>query len=167
MTEWVSIPAAADRFGVSVDTIRRRLKRGELVSRKEPRAQGYVWQIEVESPPAGHEHAGSEQAPPAQDLRDLQELELVQLRERVTGLERERGDLIEQRNAWQDQARRSSDAEQQLRELVARAQMIAQALPATTGNDHAPASEPSSERTQGGNVTTEPRRGFWDWLRGK
>jgi len=62
VSEWVSIGQAAVRLGVSPNTIRRRLKRG---------------------------------------------------------------DLIAQRDTWQEQARRSSEGEAQLRELAARAQMLA------------------------------------------
>ena len=39
---------AARSLGVSVDTIKRRLRRGELQGRKEPRPQGFTWLIEVE-----------------------------------------------------------------------------------------------------------------------
>ena len=55
MTEWVSITQAAERIGVSPDTIRRRLKRGELKGRQERTAQGFVWQIEVPGVPAESE----------------------------------------------------------------------------------------------------------------
>ena len=37
MEERLSMKHAAERLGVSVDTIRRRLKKGELVGEKEPR----------------------------------------------------------------------------------------------------------------------------------
>lgn len=150
-SEWVSIAEAAERYGVSADTIRRRLKRGELAGRKEATAQGFTWAIEVPSDPGNGERKTSENAqhtakqqPAAASAEDA--LELVRLRERVAGLERERGELIAQRDAWQDQARRSSEAEAQLRELVARAQMLAQALPATAGA-HAPAEPTESPRT--------------------
>lgn len=130
-SEWVSIKDAAERLGVSADTIRRRRERGELAGRKQPTAQGYVWEIEVPAAAPASEPTES----PAQDLRDLQELELVQLRERVAGLERERGEIIAQRDAWQEQARQSSEAEKELRRLVLQAQSLAQALPAGTGGD--------------------------------
>jgi transposase len=133
MSEWVPIPDAAERLGVSADTIRRRLKRGELTGRKEPRAQGHVWLIEVDADRANSEREPSGQRP-ASGWEEA--FELVQLRERVSALERERVDLIAQRDAWQEQARRSGEAEQQLRELVAHAQMFAQSLPAGVGADN-------------------------------
>jgi len=38
---------AARRLGVSVDTVERRLKRGELTGQQEQRAKGWRWLIEV------------------------------------------------------------------------------------------------------------------------
>ena len=38
---------AARRLGVSVDTVERRLKRGELQGQQEQRAKGWRWMIEV------------------------------------------------------------------------------------------------------------------------
>jgi hypothetical protein len=46
-TEWVSMRAAAARLGVSQDTVRRRLKRRELVGRQEPTPQGFIWMVEL------------------------------------------------------------------------------------------------------------------------
>lgn len=46
-TEYVTIAEAARRLGVSPDTIKRRLKRGELVGRKQSSTRGMLWQIEV------------------------------------------------------------------------------------------------------------------------
>ena len=39
---------AARSWGVSVDTVKRRLRRGELHGRKQPRPQGFTWLIELE-----------------------------------------------------------------------------------------------------------------------
>lgn len=159
---WVSINQAAKQLGVSPDTIRRRLKRGELQGTQTRTPQGFVWQIEVPSEPENSEHKASEH-PAAAIAEDAFELE--RLRERVAGLERERGELIAQRDAWQDQARRSGEGEAQLRELVARAQTLAQALPASTGGDrgHAPESQPA--RAQGNGRGTDARKGWLDRLR--
>ena len=38
---------AAKCLGVSVDTIRRRLRKGELQGYQQPRPQGFVWVIEI------------------------------------------------------------------------------------------------------------------------
>jgi predicted ArsR family transcriptional regulator len=47
----VSLAEAASRLGVSVDTVRRRLQKGELRGQQQARAQGYVWLIEIEEEP--------------------------------------------------------------------------------------------------------------------
>ncbi len=47
MTERVPIREAAARLGVSADTIRRRLKSGELAGQKERTPQGFTWLVEV------------------------------------------------------------------------------------------------------------------------
>ncbi len=47
MTERVPIREAAARLGVSADTIRRRLKSGELAGQKEQTPQGFTWLVEV------------------------------------------------------------------------------------------------------------------------
>ena len=43
--ELVSIKEAAERLSISVDTVRRRLKRGELEGVQHPTAQGFTWLI--------------------------------------------------------------------------------------------------------------------------
>jgi hypothetical protein len=45
--ERVSISEAAIRLGVTQDTIRRRIRKGELAASQEPRPQGYVWFVDV------------------------------------------------------------------------------------------------------------------------
>ncbi len=71
MTERVPIREAAGRLGVSPDTIRRRLKSGELTGQKEQIPQGFTWLVEVpftiEPPP--RPDASPEPSPaPAADL---------------------------------------------------------------------------------------------------
>ena len=45
--ERVPIKEAAKRLGVSADTIKRRLKTGELVGHQKSTAPGFVWLVEV------------------------------------------------------------------------------------------------------------------------
>ena len=125
MPELVSINEAAERLGVSVDTIRRRLKSGDLAGEKVKSAQGFAWRIELpaDAPPA--QDAGSTSSAPAADA-----IELVQLRERAAGLERLAEELKSERDAWREQAVRDGEAAQQLRILLQQAQQLAQALPA-------------------------------------
>jgi len=47
MVEKVSIGDAAHRLGVSTDTIRRRISKGELTAHQEPTPQGYRWKVEL------------------------------------------------------------------------------------------------------------------------
>jgi hypothetical protein len=47
---WVSMRDAATALDVSVDTVRRRIHRGELESRRETIASGFRWVVRVDSP---------------------------------------------------------------------------------------------------------------------
>ena len=40
---WGTLAEVADAYGVSVDTIRRRMKRGELETRRHQTPQGFKW----------------------------------------------------------------------------------------------------------------------------
>jgi len=56
--EKVSVGEAARRLGVSTDTIRRRIGKGELLAHREPTPQGYKWEVELgpnDQPLNGHE----------------------------------------------------------------------------------------------------------------
>lgn len=55
-TTWLPVKDAAQRLGVSADTVKRRIKAGALEARQEPTAQGYRWLVAIgapETPPAG------------------------------------------------------------------------------------------------------------------
>jgi hypothetical protein len=80
MAETVTIATAAERLGISQDTVRRRIHRGELRAQQAPTPQGFVWQVELgesgpdappvapDPPPAAHE---PEPPPtPAQPVED-------------------------------------------------------------------------------------------------
>jgi hypothetical protein len=49
--ELVTKVEAARRLGVSIDTIERKLRRGELKAHKQPRPQGFTWMIQVPEEP--------------------------------------------------------------------------------------------------------------------
>ena len=51
MTERLTIGETAERLGVSPDTVRRRLKRGELQGEQEQTAQGFIWRIVLPEAP--------------------------------------------------------------------------------------------------------------------
>ncbi len=139
MTERVPIKEAAARLGVSTDTVRRRLKSGELAGERQPAPRGFVWLVElpsdVHSTSTPAEMTGAAQAASVL-VEDA--LEAARLRERVDGLERLVGELRGERDAWQAQAERHEDAARELRILVRQAQEVGRLLPGTPGNAHVP-----------------------------
>lgn len=149
MTERLTIGEAAERLGVSPDTVRRRLKRGELEGEQEETAQGFIWRIVLPK-------ASDEPEPVEAEPKDS--IELALLRERVAGLERLTDELQSERDAWRAQAASERDASAQLRVLLQQAQTLAGALPASVGEPTVP-----TESTP-----AAPRSGsFWDRLFGK
>lgn len=44
----VTLVEAAHRLGVSVDTVRRRLQKGELRGQQQPRPSGHIWLVELD-----------------------------------------------------------------------------------------------------------------------
>ena len=154
MTERVPIKEAAERLGVSADTIRRRMKKGELVGEKEPTPQGYEWRIVL---PVEESNAGDErQEAPEPPRSDTIELEL--LRERLD-------ELKEERDAWRGQAQRSGEAERELRILLRQAQELA--LPANATRQDAPgAPEELSPISEGSHSAKGLLARLWASLRG-
>jgi hypothetical protein len=73
--EWLPLVAAAPRLGCAADTVRRRLKRGELQGRQVPMQGGHRWEIWV--PLAAAAPTQPMQPPaalPGQPMQDLQPL---------------------------------------------------------------------------------------------
>ena len=81
MTEHVTIRGAAERLGVSPDTIRRRITRGQLQAVKEPRPQGFVWMVEL--PAAKAKRQRSSRRSPRPRGPSPAELEAAHLRDKV------------------------------------------------------------------------------------
>lgn len=151
--ERVSIKVAAERVGVSADTVRWRLRSGELVGERQPTPQGFIWLVELLSdalPSASAEATGVAQAASAL-VGDA--LEGTRLQE----LERLVGELRGERDAWRGQAKRDEEAARELRILVRQAQSLAQALPATSGATEA---QSSSERLGASDIQSL-RLGTW------
>lgn len=118
--ELVPLREAARRLGVSADTIRRRLKSGELHGEKHRGRQGDAWLVAV--PPESPTSPARKEAP----LSAAEREELVQLRERVSGLERvlevaqrETSNVREERDVWRQRALDGDEAQRQLRVLLA------------------------------------------------
>ena len=57
MSQNVSIDEAARHLGVSQDTIRRRIRNGELDAHQVERPQGYTWRVEFPDEQANDETA--------------------------------------------------------------------------------------------------------------
>jgi hypothetical protein len=51
MAGWVTVREASEVLGVSQDTIKRRLKNGELVGRREKIPNGFKWYVQVQDAP--------------------------------------------------------------------------------------------------------------------
>ncbi len=49
-SEWVPIAEAARQLGVSIDTVRRRIKRDEIVAERRETPQGFVWWVCLDGP---------------------------------------------------------------------------------------------------------------------
>lgn len=118
--ELVPLREAARRLDVSADTIRRRLKSGELHGEQRRTRQGNAWFVAVP--------AESPSSPARKDapLSAAEREELVQLRERVSGLERvlevhqrETSNVREERDVWRQRALDGDEAQRQLRVLLA------------------------------------------------
>lgn len=155
MSERVSIKEAAERLGVSADTIRRRLKSGDLSGEREKTPQGFVWRVELPQDGTG-EPVSAEVSTGASAGDDI---ERARLRERIAGLERLAAELQSERDAWREQAQRDGEAARELRVLLRNEQM--RALPVETARQDAPGAteapphdaqiierEPSRERTR-------------------
>lgn len=134
--ELVSLAEAAQRLGVSVDTIKRRLRRGELQGRQKPRPQGYTWLIEMPDCPAEgfNSPASSHAETPAASMVDLEAatVEIVNMRAMLA--------MVQEQIAAQQaelEARR-----REVQELHVLLQQAQKALPAPK----------------------EERRSWWQWL---
>lgn len=157
MEERLSIAEAAERLGVSLDTVRRRRVKGELASEKEETPQGFRWVILLPK----EEHDEQEEAP-APEPTPAQAIELELLRERID-------ELKEERDAWREQARRSGEAERELRILLRQAQELA--LPERATPQDAPGATVGASPISG--VMHEERRAqglgarLRRWLKGE
>ncbi len=155
--ERVPLKEAAERLGVSLDTVKRRMKAGELVGHRKPTAQGFVWHVEV---PARSE--AEEREPPAGAL-----LELAISRERLAGMERlleERAERVAELEASlaaeREAATSEREASSQLRVLLSQAQTLAGAIPANASPEERPHSSPATPASQSSGS-------LWDRLRGR
>ena len=111
---------AATRLGVSPDTIRRRIRNGELKAKQEPTPQGYTWKVQLPVDEAARGSTSQDRQPGASD-------ESLPWRELVDTLRDEVSVLREQLIAQQEEA---SAKNEQIRELHVLLQQAQAALPA-------------------------------------
>lgn len=129
----LTIKEAAERLGVSSDTIRRRLKAGELAGRQEPQGkQGYRWIVQL---PEDAQDTPTAVGTAAPGMLSAEAYELADSRARIEGLERlideiasQREKLEQERDDWKDAAQREGEASRELRHLLKQSQDLA--LPA-------------------------------------
>jgi hypothetical protein len=120
----LSVMEAATRLGVSPDTIRRRIRNGELKAWQEPTPQGYSWKVELpdEEPRTDYDsqHTGQSSSDESLVWREL-----------VDTLRDEVSTLREQLMAHQDELGAKNKQIEQLHILLQQAQA---ALPAPREN---------------------------------
>lgn len=153
---WGSVSEAAQVFGISADTIRRRIKRGELEARREQTPQGFKWLVllpdTIEQAPLepAHDAPGSPQSADTAAPG-------VQI------VERDREELVE--TLRQELALRNREIAR-LHEVIA---SQAKAIEVTTAA--LPATVPTPKGEQPSEVLGSPRgddqgmQGYWDRLR--
>ena len=98
----ISIREAAQLQGVAQDTIRRRIRRGELKAHQEPTPQGFRWLVELEEEvaqaeptPTQGQGIGDAQAREAQVLRELVATLRSQVQDQGVELEARRREVSE------------------------------------------------------------------------
>ena len=127
----VTMGEAAHYLNVSVDTIRRRLRKGELQGEQEPTPQGFIWLIDIpESPRPGTAYADAT-AEPNGAQADATASDASVTRELVEVLQRELG-VRDKQLEVKDQQLETKD--QQIRELHILLQQAQPALPAPNNN---------------------------------
>lgn len=161
---WGTVSEAAQAFDVSVDTIRRRMKRGELDTRREQTPQGFRWLIRL--PDDASEEAPQNMPGVAQTADPIDHGSIV-----VYGPDL-RDTLIETLQRELDLRNREVA---RLHEVIGRQAMAIEtataAIPAKTTRQDAPGSTEAGQQVSGdlSEVPTpqDRRRSFWDWLLGR
>jgi hypothetical protein len=134
---WVTKKEAADRLRISIDTVDRRLKRGELRGKQQTRPQGFTWLLEV--PDETHDQGDREESPllgtPVMTPQSTPDMtrEVHRLEELVATLKDEVSLLQHQLDAQQSQLESKDKQIEQQHVLLQQAQA---ALPAP--RDHRP-----------------------------
>ena len=144
---WVPIAEAARQFGVSVDTVRRRIKRGNIAAERRETPQGFVWWVCLSDPAevgsiATYADAQVRDDPPTQDAQvsgegppRRQQSEALHLAALVRELQAEVVQRTEAATTWQVRAdilaHQLAAAENRIKMLEAPKHEPAPAPPAT------------------------------------
>jgi hypothetical protein len=119
----VTLAEAAHHLGVSVDTVRRRLQKGELKGQQQARPQGFTWLIDIpEKTELGSSVAGSQA-----DAEVNSEVSLAACQAEISRLESMVAMLQDRVNAQQEELEARRREVQELHVLLQQAQA---ALPA-------------------------------------
>ena len=123
----VTLAEAAHHLGVSVDTVRRRLQKGELKGQQQARPQGFIWLIDVpEETEPSSSVAGSQV-----DAEVNSEVSLAACQAEISRLESMVAMLQDRVNAQQEELEARRREVQELHVLLQHAQA---ALPAPRDN---------------------------------
>ena len=130
MGRWVSLKAAAERLGVSEDTVRRKLKAGELKGRQEKMVRGFRWLVELPETAEARTYAGAEAERSGTEHTLLREM-IERCEQTVTRME------TTQEHLWEELAARRREVSE-LHILLQRAQDREQRPPVSlpAGRDH-------------------------------
>ncbi len=128
---WVPKEEAARRLGVSVDTVERKLKRGELSGQKDSRPRGWRWLIEIQEDVADTSAPATAAHDPAFASAEASANEIQALRELVNTLKEDVGSFRNQVEADREELTAKNRQIEQLHVLLQQAQV---ALPAPKEN---------------------------------
>jgi DNA-binding transcriptional MocR family regulator len=125
---------AAHRLGVSVDTVKRRIQKGELKGHQQPRPQGFVWLVEM---PEESNQPGSNPTDTPVDTT-VSTGELRRLEEMVQFLKDELAARDAQLESWKQEAEAHRDQlqakDRQIEQLHVLLQQAQTALPSPRDN---------------------------------
>jgi excisionase family DNA binding protein len=146
----LTIAEAATALGVSVDTVRRRIRRGDLRARRDEHGR-YLITLEMDS-------AETPAAKRARGAEAETERELTHTREVLAEVRRQRDQLEQQVAALQEQISAAATERSELRQLLAMHMRAAQ-LPAPAGEESASADVASQTKEEGAMVGAAPGAG--------
>lgn len=164
--QWGSVSEAAQVFGVSVDTIRRRMKKGELDTRREQTPQGFRWLIRLPDDASEGASQNTPGSPRVAAPIDQGAVVVYGPDPRDTLIETLQHEL-ELRNR---EVARLHDVIGQQAVAIDRTTAALAAGPTATRQD-APESPEGASQVSGdltdATALQERRRSFWDWIRGR